>query len=98
VNLELTDGIEVVALIKASSVILFSDDVPVKCSLDNVIHGTVSKIIKGSVNSEVIVCIEGGKTITSIVTKESIEALGIKKGNRVFAAFSASQVILALSM
>jgi molybdate transport system regulatory protein len=98
VNLELKEGAEVVALIKASSVVIFSDPVPVKSSLDNMLSGKVVELVDGAVNSEVTVDIGGGKTITSVVTKESVKTLNIKKGNRIFVAFSASQVILALSV
>lgn len=97
-NLELREGDEVTALIKASSVVIFTDTGTVKTSLDNMLNGNIVEIIDGSVNSEVIVDIDGGKTITSVVTKESVETLCIKKGNRIFVAFSASQVILALSV
>ncbi|HEX2957149.1 MAG TPA: TOBE domain-containing protein [Chitinispirillaceae bacterium] len=98
INLELKEGVEVIALIKASSVVLFTDSVPVKCSLDNMLYGKVVEIVDGSINSEVIVDIGSEKTITAIVTKESVETIGIKNGNRIFVAFSASQVILALSV
>lgn len=98
VNLGLNEGDEVVALIKASSVVIFNDAAPVKCSLDNMLNGEVVEVVPGSVNSEVIVDIGGGKTITAIVTKESVETIGIKKGNVIYVAFSASQVILALSV
>jgi molybdate transport system regulatory protein len=97
-NLGLKEGAEVIALIKASFVVLFADEVPVKCSIDNMLYGKVIEVISGSVNCEVIVDLGGGKTITSIATKESIDSIGIKKGNRICAAFSASQVILALSV
>lgn len=97
-NLGLTEGIEIFVLIKASAVILFPGGTSVKSSAENMLKGNVAEVRQGIVNSEVILDLPSGKTITSVVTKESAGSLGIKEGISLYAAFSSSQVILALPM
>ena len=94
-RLELSAGAEVTALIKASSVILFPGREPPGSSAENILTGSIGEIRTGSVNSEVIISLASGKTITAVVTVESVTAMGIVKGDPIHAAFSASQVILA---
>jgi molybdate transport system regulatory protein len=98
IDLALAEGVDVVVLVKAPAVILFPGDILVKSSIENMILGKVVEVRLGLVNGEVIIDLPGGKTITSIVTKESIESLGIVEGMSFYAAFSSSQVILALPM
>lgn len=95
-NLEIHPDVAVVALIKASTVLLFPGMESVRTSAENMLKGTVAAIRNGAVNSEVIINLPGEKTVTSIVTKKSVEQLGLQKGKKVCAAFGASQVILAL--
>lgn len=66
-----------------------------KLSARNVLKGTVKKIIAGAVNSEVIVELAGGEEIVSVITKESVKALRLKKGKEVYAVVKASNVMLA---
>jgi molybdate transport system regulatory protein len=95
-NLGLTAGADVVALIKASSVILFPGTGPVATSAENMLRGSVASVAVGRVNGEVVIELPGGKTVTAIVTGESVKSMGIREGEPVCAAFGASQVILAL--
>ena len=95
-NLEIRSGTAVVALIKASSVMLFPGTESVRSSGENMLEGTVAAIGNGAVNSEVIIDLPGGKTVTSIATKKSVVLLDLQKGTPAYAAFAASQVILAL--
>jgi molybdate transport system regulatory protein len=60
------------------------------------LRGIVAEVRVGIVNSEVLVTIPGNKTITSVVTKDSVERLGIKVGDTVFAGINSSQVIIGL--
>lgn len=66
-----------------------------KISARNVLKGEVKSITHGSVNSEVVVELPGGTEITSIITKNSVEKLGLKEGNEVYAVIKASSVMLA---
>ena len=95
-NLELRPGVVVVALVKASTVMLFPGTVSLRSSAENMLRGTVAAVRNGMVNSEVIINLPGEKTVTSIVTKKSVTQLELRSGEQVFAGFAASQVILAL--
>jgi len=66
-----------------------------KVSTRNTFEGKVKKIEHGSVNSEVIVELPGGQEIVSIITKTSIENLGLAIGKSVYVLIKASNVMLA---
>jgi molybdopterin-binding protein len=59
------------------------------------LKGKVKKVNHGAVNSEVLVQLNGGAEIVSIITKSSAENLGLKEGKEVYAIIKASNVILA---
>lgn len=67
-----------------------------KLSARNVLKGKVVKIIPGAVNSEVVIELPGGTLITSIITKESVENLGLKVGKEAYAVVKASNVMIAV--
>lgn len=67
-----------------------------KLSARNVLKGTIKKIVAGAVNSEVIMELPGGTEVVSIITKESVETLGLKVGKEVYAVIKASNVMVAI--
>ncbi|WP_429884816.1 TOBE domain-containing protein [Geoalkalibacter halelectricus] len=67
-----------------------------RISARNNLKGTVKKIIVGAVNSEVVLELPGGTQITSIVTKEAVESLGLKEGKEAYAIIKASNVMLGV--
>ena len=67
-----------------------------KISARNILKGRVRLIKSGAVNSEVIIEISGGETIVSIITKDSVESLGLKDGKEVYAVIKASNVMVAV--
>ncbi len=67
-----------------------------KLSARNMLKGKVTKIIAGAVNSEVIIQLPGGETIVSVITKESVESLGLAVGKDVYAVIKASNVMVAV--
>ena len=67
-----------------------------KLSARNVLKGTVKKIIAGAVNSEIVVELPGGTEVVSIITKESVENLGLEVGKPVYAVVKASNVMIAV--
>jgi len=67
-----------------------------KISARNVIKGTVNKIVPGAVNSEVTVELPGGTEIVSIITKASVDSLGLSEGKGVYAVIKASNVMIAV--
>ncbi len=60
----------------------------------NQFEGTVKRIKRGDVVSEVEVDIGQG-IITSIVSSQSIDTLGLKPGSQVIALFKSTEVALA---
>jgi molybdopterin-binding protein len=67
-----------------------------KISARNTLKGKITQIKQGAVNSEVIVELRGGQQIVSIITKESVKKLGLKKGKEVFAIIKASNVMIGV--
>ena len=67
-----------------------------KLSARNVLKGKVTSITTGVVAAEVQVDIGGGNTITSTITVNSVERLGLKVGRDVTAVIKASEVILGV--
>lgn len=67
-----------------------------KLSARNVLKGTVVKIVKGAVNSEVIIELPGGTQVVSIITNSSVKSLGLKKGKEAYAVIKASNVMVAV--
>ncbi len=67
-----------------------------KLSARNVLKGTVVKITPGAINSEVVLKIGNGLEVVSIISKESVDKLGLKPGVQAYAVIKASNVILAV--
>lgn len=95
-NLGIEVGREAVALVKASFVMLTRPAPHLRLSTTNRIEGTVLERIDGSVNSEIILDLGDGKTLTAIVTRASADALELGPGITACAFFNESQVILAV--
>ena len=95
-SLALKEGKGALAIVKASWVILGKDLHSAKLSTRNILCGTVAKITKGAVNSEVSLKLSGGTILTAIITNESAHALALKGGEHVCAAIKASSVILGV--
>jgi len=95
-DLGLATGSEVVALIKSSFPILVAGDAPIRASARNRLAGTVVSLDDGAVNSEVALEVADGKTLVATITRGSVDALGLKVGDRATALIKASHVILAV--
>ena len=67
-----------------------------KLSARNTLKGTVKKIMLGAVNAEVVIELPGGAQITSIVTKQAVESLGLAEGKSAYAIIKASSVMLGV--
>lgn len=94
-SLGLQVGADAIALIKSSSVLIATDLEGAKLSARNQLTGTVSTVTPGAVNAEVTIEIDGGGSITAIVTEGSVQSLGLAVGTQATAFFKASSVILA---
>ncbi|MBB3769794.1 molybdopterin-binding protein [Angulomicrobium tetraedrale] len=67
-----------------------------KLSARNVIPGTVLAVIKGATTTHVRLEVAGGQVITSSITNEAAEELGLKEGGKAYAVVKASDVIIAV--
>jgi molybdate transport system regulatory protein len=95
-NLALAVGTEVIALVKASSVLVGTNDGPqLRLSARNQLAGRVTRVTRGAVNSEVVIGLRGGNTVAAIVTNGSADELKLSVGQQAMAIVKASSVILA---
>jgi len=92
--LKLRIGSEVHAFVKSSSILLLTDRAG-RTSARNHLWGTVNRIHNGPVNSQVTLELSGGRTVSAVITRDSVDSLGICEGNAACAIFKASSVILA---
>jgi molybdopterin-binding protein len=67
-----------------------------KLSARNILKGKVVKIVKGAVNSEVVLELSDGVQVVSIITNESVKSLGLKKNIEAYAVIKASNVMIAV--
>jgi molybdate transport system regulatory protein len=95
-NLGLREGSEAYAIIKASSVLIGRDMESTKLSTRNILQGRVVKLMEGAVNTEVILDLSGGNTISAIITNSSAERLELREGERICAICKASDIILGV--
>jgi len=93
-SLALTEGDAVRAFFKASHVMIATGGIP-NISARNKLPGRVEKVLQGAVNAELIIRLENGDVITSIITNESLSELGIDEGSDVVAIVKASDVMIA---
>ena len=63
-------------------------------SARNQLKGKVTNIVMGMVNAEVSIELEDGQVVVSVITKSSVENLGIKIGDEVAATIKASSIMV----
>jgi molybdate transport system regulatory protein len=66
-----------------------------RTSARNALRGEISKIVSGAVNSEVTLVVAPGVEITSILTRRSVNELGLAVGRPAIALIKSSFVLLA---
>ncbi|MEG0280055.1 MAG: TOBE domain-containing protein [Morganella sp. (in: enterobacteria)] len=66
-----------------------------KISARNQLTGKVSRIVAGAVNNEVELTLEHGEVLTTVITKESCDVLGLREGKEAVAIIKAPWVVLA---
>jgi molybdate transport system regulatory protein len=96
-TLSIKTGIEVLALVKAPQIIIVSDFGGYKISARNQLKGTITQVKPGAVNAEVDIELGGGEQVAATVTNDSVDSLGLRKGQAVTAIFKAGAVILAVA-
>ncbi len=65
-------------------------------SARNILKGKVVKVIRGAVNSELVIELPGGTRIVSIITNNSVENLGLAEGKEAYAIIKASSVMVGV--
>lgn len=96
-TLAIKTGMKVVALVKAPQIIIVTDYGGYRLSASNQLTGIVTNVQSGPVIAEVEIELQGGKQVSATVTKDSIDNLGLRKGQSATAVFKASAVILAVA-
>ncbi len=87
-------GSLVVAEVKAPWVTLTKGDAEPISTAENRFCGTVYRIVRGKVSTEIVVRIPDGTELCSIVTERRRRMLGIKENDTVWAAFNAYAVVI----
>lgn len=96
-ELGLEAGKAAVAIIKASNVLIASGNERItNISARNQFIGTVAKVNKGAVNGHVSVKLTDGNVITSSITNEAIDELGLVEGGDAVAIVKATDVIVGV--
>jgi molybdate transport system regulatory protein len=95
-ELHLARGRAAMALIKASWVLLSPEPAP-RTSARNCLCGTVAAIEPGAVNTEVRLALAGGRTLTAVITRESVRTLHLTVGARCCALIKSSHVLIAVN-
>jgi molybdate transport system regulatory protein len=95
-NLGIAVGKEAVALIKAPWVMLMTESSDIRLSARNCLEGKVISVTDGAVNAEVVIELDGGAKVYSIVTREAVSELGLKAGVSATAVIKASHIILGV--
>ena len=67
-----------------------------KISARNILKGRITRIVDGAVNCEVTLEIAPGVEIVSIITKASVQTLGLVVGGDACAVIKASSVMVAV--
>ncbi len=68
-----------------------------KLSARNQIRGTVIEVRKGQTTAHVRIDIGNGMIITSSITNDAVDDLGLKVGDNAIAVIKASDVMVAIS-
>jgi molybdate transport system regulatory protein len=95
-ELQLQLGGTAYALVKASSVMISNAPQQPTISARNIIQGKISRLTTNSVLGEITLDIGGGDKITSTITCNSVERLGLKEGDDAWAVIKSSSVIIGV--
>jgi molybdopterin-binding protein len=67
-----------------------------KLSARNILKGKVVQIVKGAVNSEILIELPGGEKLVSIITNTSVESLALAEGKPAYAVIKASSIMIGV--
>ena len=95
-NLGLAPGKEVYAVIKATNIMIGEEGGKLVLSARNQLKGTITAVHDGAVNAEILLTLDGGEEITSIITMASAKRLELKAGVKAAAIIKASDVMIGV--
>ncbi len=93
-GLGLKPGSLITAEVKAPWVILQKSDKEPESTAENRFSGTIVRINKGRITSEVVVRIADGTDLCSVVSADSSRKMGLKEKDRVWVTFNSFSVVL----
>lgn len=96
VELGLRVGVQAVALVDASAVIVVPAGQHAKFSARNQLAGDIARLQPGAVNTDVLIQLPGGSSVAAMVSNESSSELQLAPGTAVLAIFKASSVMLGV--
>jgi molybdopterin-binding protein len=67
-----------------------------KISARNMLSGTIKKIVRGPVSTEVAIRVGRGVEIVSVITTSSAKRLKLKRGQHAYALIKADSVIVGV--
>ena len=67
-----------------------------KISARNQLKGTIVDVVKGATTSHIRIDIGGGVIVTSSITNEAVDELGLKAGGKATIVVKASDVMIAV--
>lgn len=94
-QLELAEGKECYAVIKATNVMFATEKIPT-ISARNQIEGTIVSVKEGAVNGHVAIEDESGVRISGSITNEAIEQLRLEVGGKAVAIIKSTDVMVAV--
>ena len=95
-SLGIAVGKPAVAVVKASAITLLPPASPYRFTARNQLAGTVANVAKGAINSQVVIALKGGSSLSAVVTNDAIGELDLKVGAPITALFKAGQVLLGV--
>lgn len=93
-ELELQEGKEAYAVIKATEVMIGLGDL--KLSARNKFSGEITEINQGAVNAIVKLRLESGDIISSTISLAAVKELGLETGKQAVAVIKATSVMLGI--
>lgn len=97
-RLELDIGKDVLLLINAPEIVLIAEFDHQQLSARNCLRGTVVRVQRDGVDSQVALRLPGGNSLIAMITQSSAESLGLKYDMPVNAVFKSNAVMLAVEV
>jgi molybdate transport system regulatory protein len=96
-KLAIAKGLKAIAIVKSSEVVLVTNFAGYALSARNQLKGTISRVERGAVTSLIGLKLPGGAVVTSSVTNDAVQALGLVVGQPATAVFKAYAVMIAVA-